>query len=86
MPPALSVNSSSALGVERHRVEVAEERPVQAETTSSAERDDVEVGRDGEDRARLLQAPQVGQRHEDDETEAERDPVVGAGRGTPAAR
>ena len=44
---------------------------------SAAEADDVDVGGDGEDQARLLQAPQVGHREQGDEDEAEPHPVLG---------
>ena len=57
------------LRVEGHRLDVAEVRAVEAVDHQRADGRDVEIGGHREDRARLLQPAQVGQRDQCDEAE-----------------
>ena len=59
----------------RQRVEMARHDPYQADGQHRPEDDDVHVGGAGEQAAGLLHAPQVGDRHEGDEAQADRDPL-----------
>ena len=50
--------------VHRQRTEIAEERPVEPDDDERGQRNDVDVGRPGEEATRLLHAAQVADGHE----------------------
>ena len=70
------VGALEPLRVEGHGLDVAEVRAVEPVEHQRADGGDVEVGRHGEDGARLLQAPQVGQGDHGDEAQPQQHPGV----------
>ena len=72
-----SVKWSSCSWLTGRRCSSPEKRLPQPPQDEQAEDPHVDVGGDGEDLARFLESPEVAHRHEDDEGQAELDPVLG---------
>ena len=77
-PPASIPWNSSGDGRRDLRQVAQDVLPAQAVDDEQGEADDVGVGGDGEDEARLLQPPQVGDGDEQDEAEADAPPGAAA--------